>query len=131
VLEAARTAGAGAAIYSPLAGGFLTDDFADASPRHPLARPARGDATAIGATRTKVRALKAALEGTGLTLAQAAIRFCLMHEGVTTVLGGFSSVEQMEEIVGRRVARHRVGRGPVRGQCVNAGIDYKGNVFAN
>ncbi len=99
VLEAARAAGTGAAIYSPLAGGFLTDAFADGAPRHPLARPARGEAAAIEATRRQVRALRVALEGTGLTLAQAAIRFCLMHEGVTTVLGGFSTVEQMEEIV--------------------------------
>lgn len=99
VLETARAAGAGAAIYSPLAGGFLTDDFADNSPRHPLARPSRGDAAEIDAVRRKIRALKAAVEGTGLSLAQAAIRFCLMHEGVTTVLGGFSSVDQMEEIV--------------------------------
>ena len=99
VLEAAHAAGAGSAIYSPVAGGFLTDDFADDSPRHPLARPARGEAASIEATRGKVRALKLALAGTGLTLAQAAIRFCLMHQGVTTVLGGFSSVEQMEEIV--------------------------------
>ncbi len=34
-----------------------------------------------------------------LTLAQAAYRFILMHEHVTTVVGGFSSQEQMEEIV--------------------------------
>jgi L-glyceraldehyde 3-phosphate reductase len=99
VLDAAREAGAGAAIYSPLAGGFLTDDFAGNSPRHSLARPARGEAAGIEETRRKVLALKGVLDGTGLTLVQAAIRFCLMHEGVTTVLGGFSSVEQMEEIV--------------------------------
>ena len=31
-------------------------------------------------------------------MAQAAYRFVLAHPGVTTVLGGFSSLEQMEEI---------------------------------
>jgi len=35
----------------------------------------------------------------GLTLAQAGYRFILMHEHVTTVIGGFSSLEQMEELV--------------------------------
>lgn len=99
VLDAAREAGAGAAIYSPLAGGFLTDDFAHNSPRHHLARPARGEAAGIEAVRRKVTSLRFLREATGLSLAQAAIQFCLMHEGVTTVLGGFSSIEQMEEIV--------------------------------
>ena len=33
-----------------------------------------------------------------ITLAQAAIRFILTHPGVTTALGGFSTIEQLEEI---------------------------------
>lgn len=104
VLAAAHTAGAGGAIYSPLAGGFLTDDFADDAPRHPLARPPRGEAAMIEATRRKVQALRFVREATGLTLAQAAIRFCLMHPGVATVIGGFSSVAQIEEIVAAAAA---------------------------
>jgi aryl-alcohol dehydrogenase-like predicted oxidoreductase len=32
------------------------------------------------------------------TLAQAAIRFILMHQGVTVVLGGFSALEHLEEM---------------------------------
>ena len=32
------------------------------------------------------------------TLAQAAFRFVLNHPGVTTVLGGFSSIEQLDEL---------------------------------
>jgi aryl-alcohol dehydrogenase-like predicted oxidoreductase len=34
----------------------------------------------------------------GCTLAQAAFRFVLMHEGVATTLGGFSTRTQLEEI---------------------------------
>lgn len=98
VIDAARSAGTGAAVYSPLAGGFLTDAFADEADRHPLARPARGGIDEIERIRAKVRALRQVTGASGLTLAQAAIRFILMHPGVTTVLGGFSSVEQMEEI---------------------------------
>jgi L-glyceraldehyde 3-phosphate reductase len=37
-------------------------------------------------------------EASGGSLAQAAYRFVLMHQSVSTVLGGFSSLEQMEEI---------------------------------
>jgi aryl-alcohol dehydrogenase-like predicted oxidoreductase len=33
------------------------------------------------------------------TLAQVAIRFILMHRGVTVVLGGFSALSHLEEIV--------------------------------
>jgi aryl-alcohol dehydrogenase-like predicted oxidoreductase len=36
-------------------------------------------------------------EGTH-TLAQAAMRFILMHQGVTVVLGGFSSLDHLEEL---------------------------------
>ena len=37
-------------------------------------------------------------EACGGSLAQMAYRFVLMHPGVSTALGGFSSLEQMEEI---------------------------------
>jgi len=37
-------------------------------------------------------------EGTH-TLTQAALRFILMHQGVTVVLGGFSALDHLEEIV--------------------------------
>ncbi len=33
------------------------------------------------------------------TLGQAAVRFVLMHPGVTTALGGFSELWQLEEMV--------------------------------
>ena len=33
-----------------------------------------------------------------LSLTQAAIRFILMHQGVTVVLGGFSALDHLEEI---------------------------------
>ena len=75
VIEAARAAGAGAAIYSPLAGGHLTDAFADAAAGHPLARAPRGAEAEIAAAREKARALRFLCTATGLTLAQAAIRF--------------------------------------------------------
>ncbi len=99
VIDAASEAGAGAAIYSPLAGGFLTDAFADDTAGHPLARPARGAADEIERLRGRVRALRFLCEATGLSLAGAALRFVLMNPGVTTALGGFSSVAQMEQLV--------------------------------
>ena len=99
VISAAQAAGVGAAIYSPLAGGALTDDAMTGATRHPLARPDRASAEKTSRQREAAVRLRFLCEATGLSLAQAALRFILMHAGVTTVLGGFSSVEQMEEIV--------------------------------
>ena len=99
VITAARERGVGTAIYSPLAGGVLSDDAVHGRPRHPLARPAREDDEKAARRRMSAAALRFLGEETGLSLAQAAFRFILMHEGVTTALGGFSSIAQMEEIV--------------------------------
>jgi aryl-alcohol dehydrogenase-like predicted oxidoreductase len=90
--------GVGAAIYSPLAGGYLTDDALRGDARHPLARGPR-EAPEIGARyRDMARQVSFLAREAGHTLAQAAYRFILDHRGVTTALGGFSSLEQLEEI---------------------------------
>ena len=106
VLDEALRRGAGAAIYSPLAGGFLTDNFLNGGSRHPLARQV--DAASENVRRASRRAamLRFLTEG-GESLAQAAFRFILSHPGVSTVLGGFSSVEQVEELAAVS------GRGPL------------------
>jgi L-glyceraldehyde 3-phosphate reductase len=99
VLNAAHLAGVGSSIYSPLAGGFLADNSVAGLDGHPLARKSPDP---LQATSHKQRQAAAKLQflsqQSGLSLAQAAYRFILMHEGVTTVLGGFSSIEQLEEI---------------------------------
>ena len=104
VIPAAMSAGAGAAIYSPLAGGALTDDTMSGTVRHPLARPDRAASDKAALTRARVEKLRFLAQATGLSLAQAAVRFILMLEGVTTVLGGFSSTSQIEEIVAATTA---------------------------
>jgi aryl-alcohol dehydrogenase-like predicted oxidoreductase len=98
VIGLAQARGASAAIYAPLAGGFLTEDFLAARPRHPLARADDPQSDAAKKNRDKVAALKFLADETGLSLAQAAVRFILMHGGVATALGGFSSIAQLEEI---------------------------------
>jgi L-glyceraldehyde 3-phosphate reductase len=44
------------------------------------------------------RALTFLSRENGISLAQAAFRFVLMHKGVATALGGFSTQRQLEEI---------------------------------
>ena len=89
-LGAAAVRRCGTAVFSPLAGGALAGDAA----QHALARPRDP-----GSRKADAAARFAAFARTcGGTMAQAAYRFVLAHPGVTTVLGGFSSLGQMEEI---------------------------------
>jgi len=98
VIGAARQSGASAAIYSPLASGFLTDDSVAGIRRHRLARPYDLEAPTSLRLRQMARALTFLSRENGCTLAQAAYRFVLMHQGIATALGGFSSEFQLEEI---------------------------------
>jgi L-glyceraldehyde 3-phosphate reductase len=99
VLDYAYEHGVGAAIYSPLAGGFLTDHSVAGGARHPLAGPRDAASEAYHRHLEMARTLHfLRREGTH-TLTQAAIRFILMHQGVTVVLGGFSALDHLEEIV--------------------------------
>jgi L-glyceraldehyde 3-phosphate reductase len=99
VIGAAQSCGAAAAIYSLLASGFLTDDSVAGVARHGLARAYDLEAPASLRLRHMARSLTFLSRENGSTLAQAAFRFVLMHEGVATALGGFSTREQLEEIV--------------------------------
>lgn len=98
VLDHARDRGIGAAVYSALAGGFLTDDAVTGRERHPLARAIDPAADKVLRLRRKAESLRFLAHETGLSLAQAAYRFVLSHPGVTTVLGGFSALDQLEEL---------------------------------
>ena len=89
-LGAARQRQCAAAVFSPLAGGLL----AGRADRHALARPLRDPSSKADAAAR----FAAFARSCGGSMAQAAYRFVLAHPGVTTVLGGFSSPEQMEEI---------------------------------
>ena len=91
--------GVGAAIYSPLSGGFLTDRIVDGGDRHPLAGARDTASEAYRRHVEMARALSFLMCEGRHTLTQAAIRFILMHRGVTVVLGGFSALEHLEEIV--------------------------------
>ena len=98
ILGTALERGVGTAIYSALAGGFLTDDSVMGRARHPLARTVDVQSEKTRITREKVATLRFLAEETGLSLAQAAYRFILSHPGVTSVLGGFSAMDQLEEL---------------------------------
>ena len=98
VINRARERGGGAAIYSPLASGFLTDDALRGDNRHPLARAYDMNSESSTRLRKQAAAVAFLARENGISLAQAAFRFILTHPGVIVGLGGFSTLEQMEEI---------------------------------
>jgi L-glyceraldehyde 3-phosphate reductase len=98
VIDYASTHGVGTAIYSPLAGGFLTDHVVSGGDRHPLAGPRDPSSEAYRRNLGMAQALGFLRREGAHTLTQAAIRFILMHKGVTAVLGGFSAMSHLEEI---------------------------------
>jgi aryl-alcohol dehydrogenase-like predicted oxidoreductase len=100
VIPYAREKGVGVAVFSGLAGGLLTDHALSGGAPHPLSRGGRGGGGVSDERQRQIaRAanLRFLAKGSECTLAQAATRFILMEPGVTTVLGGFSDVDQLEE----------------------------------
>jgi L-glyceraldehyde 3-phosphate reductase len=95
ILSYAADRGVGGAIYSPLAGGALTDNAIAGGAPHPLARAAGGEDHV-----RRARALGFLGRPGTQTLAEAAIRWILSLTGVSVVLGGFSEPRQVEEIAG-------------------------------
>ncbi len=90
--------GVGSAIYSPLASGILSDQIISGGESHPLSKGGRE-----GMNEARQRTISRAaqfrfLSEYGTSLAQAATRFILTNPGVTSVLGGFSDAQQVEEI---------------------------------
>ncbi len=101
IITRAAACGVGAAAIRPLAGGALTEQVAHGGPtaRHPLAggmytrapdsfRPEADRGRAFGFLHRADRSLP-----------QAAYAFALMNPAVTTVVGGFSDLAQLEELV--------------------------------
>ncbi|WP_082556881.1 aldo/keto reductase [Modestobacter sp. Leaf380] len=98
VLDAAAAAGAGVAVFSPLAQGRLTDRYLNGVPEGSRATRSAylstDDVTEDLVTRA--RALDEVAKGRGQSLAQLALRWVLRDERVTTAIIGASSVAQLE-----------------------------------
>lgn len=102
VIEYAQAHGVGVAVYSPLAGGALTDHGLAGGGPHRLSQrgggpPAGPFAQARARAQGQAARLAFLSQPGKRTMAQVATRFILDHQGVTTVLGGFSDIAQMEE----------------------------------
>lgn len=99
VIEAAQASGVGVAVYSPLAGGFLTDQCISKGEHHAWSRAQDPASQDYRRNLAMARALAFLSQPGKHSLAQAATRFVLMHPGVSVVLGGFSDLAQLEHAV--------------------------------
>ncbi|MGV6874709.1 aldo/keto reductase [Pseudochelatococcus sp. B33] len=95
VIDAAGAAGAGIAVFSPLAGGLLTDAILAGTQTHPLARRKDIEALDVRGALRLPRAFQALAAELGIDLVALAYRFVLSNPGVSTLLGGISSAAQV------------------------------------
>lgn len=99
LLSAAKQAGVGLTIFSPLEQGILTDRYLNGIPED--SRAGRGGFLKKSAitedTLNKVRALKAVAEERGQTLSQMALSWVMKEDVVSGVIIGASKSEQILE----------------------------------
>lgn len=107
IITLAQMQGAGVAAFSPLAGGLLTPAVLEGQGAHPLARTRDVASYEASGLARKARTFAALAAGSDLGLIELAYRFILGHPGVATILGGISSVEQLDDSV------DAVERGPL------------------
>jgi L-glyceraldehyde 3-phosphate reductase len=100
IIDRAQASGVGVAIISPLGAGVLNDQAISGGARHPVGGgPAYDDDSRYRADLAKAARFGFLSRPGTRSLAQTAVRFILMHPGVTTVLGGYSEVAHLEEFV--------------------------------
>ena len=99
-LPLAQQHGSGFICYSPLAQGILTDRYLNGIPEGSRAARPEGYLQREQITdelMAHVRQLNDEAKEQGLTLAQYALRYLLRQEGITSVIIGASSVEQLNQ----------------------------------
>ena len=99
-LPLAQQHGSGFICYSPLAQGILTDRYLNGIPEGSRAARPEGYLQREQITdelMAHVRKLNEEAKEQGLTLAQYALRYLLRQEGVTSVIIGASSLEQLNK----------------------------------
>lgn len=99
IIEECMREGVGFISFSPLAQGLLTDRYLNGVPAD--SRMSRGHFLKESALTPEllayIKSLNAKAEGRGETLAEMALAWVLQHEGVTSVLVGASSTEQLRK----------------------------------
>jgi L-glyceraldehyde 3-phosphate reductase len=102
VIDSARAAQVGVSVISPLAAGVLTDSADRGEPPVRVSRrtnrfPFSGQ---FDRQLEIARRFKLVAAAAGMTLAELATRFVLSTPGVTTMVGGLSTPQQVDEMAG-------------------------------
>ncbi|MFN0073875.1 MAG: aldo/keto reductase [Chloroflexota bacterium] len=101
VIQYAQKLGAGVAIIRPLSGGALTDHAIGGGARHPNAGGGLSRRTDVYQEMVDQARPMAFLSKPGVhKVSEAAYRFILDTDGVTTVLGGYSEQSHLDEAIG-------------------------------
>ena len=99
ILDLCHQEGVGFIAFSPLAQGLLTDRYLNGIPTD--SRMARGKflrkEMLTDELLAQIQQWNAEAESKGMTLAEWALRWILEQQGVTSVLVGASSVEQLDK----------------------------------
>ena len=103
LLETLERNGVGAAVYSPLAQGLLTNKYLDSIPDDSRAAKAHGFLQKSAITSEKlamVKELNQRALARGQSLVQMAIAWLLKDTRITSVIIGASKVSQVEDAIG-------------------------------
>ncbi|CAN7294426.1 aldo/keto reductase [Phyllobacterium sp. LjRoot231] len=95
VISVAEAAGCGIAVFSPLAGGLLTDAILNGQQTHPLARKKNIEVLEAKGALHKAREFQALAARENVALVELAYRFVLSNTSVSTLLGGITAAEQL------------------------------------
>jgi aryl-alcohol dehydrogenase-like predicted oxidoreductase len=96
VISKAQAAGCGIAVFSPLAGGLLTDAILNGQQTHPLARKKNIEALEARGALHKAREFQALAARENIKLVELAYRFILGNTAVSSLLGGITAAEQLD-----------------------------------
>lgn len=101
VIQHAAAAGVGVAVIRPLSGGALTEHAIRGGARHPLAGGGLSRQAAVyNEMVEQARPLAFLAQPGAHSVSEAAYRFILETQGVTTVIGGYSELSHLEEAAG-------------------------------
>lgn len=113
ILDEAKTKGIGIIARVPLAYGFLTGKYQPGHHFGKLDHRARRTAGEIGRYLARAATFDALIqEGVANSMTELALRFCISHPGVTTVIPGLKSPEQVQTAV------QAISRGPLPGEAL-------------
>jgi aryl-alcohol dehydrogenase-like predicted oxidoreductase len=99
IIGYARDLGVGVATIRPLSGGALTEHAIGGGARHPLAGGGLSRRTDVYQEMVDQARPLAFLSRPEHKVSEAAFRFALQTDGVTSVIGGFSELAHLEEAV--------------------------------